>query len=135
MTLDKQKVEEQSFVLRCNVSACSLNLANQNEQAWITICGHIFCANCGSAELGNIPVNCPTCSHVLTSPFDILKSQLSPPSHFIKVSENDHEHEGNFYNKHDFYISHFEYLFFLNKKKDINFIYRQCCWVFIQMIV
>lgn len=85
MTLDDPKACLQCFVLKCNVSACNQDLSNKSEQAWITICGHIFCASCGIAELGNLPVICPICSHMLTSPFDILKAELNPPSHFIKV--------------------------------------------------
>lgn len=85
MTQDDQKVCVHCFVLKCNVSACNQDLSSKTEQAWITVCGHIFCASCGLAELGNLPIICPICSHMLTSPFDILKAELNPPSHFIKV--------------------------------------------------
>lgn len=85
MTLEDEQNCLQTLVLKCNVSACNQNLSLKSDEAWITVCGHIFCASCGIAELNNLPALCPTCSHNLTSPFDILKAELKPPSHFIKV--------------------------------------------------
>ena len=89
MTLDKEKNSLHPFVLKCNVSACYQDVSNmstQESQPWITVCGHIFCASCGMTELGKLPAICPICSHQLTSPFDIIQSELNPPSHFVEVS-------------------------------------------------
>ena len=87
MTLDNEEFCDLQFKLRCNVSACNQEVCDiKTDQAWITICGHIFCSHCGVAELGNLPVTCPICSHELTSPFDVIQSELDPPSHFIKVN-------------------------------------------------
>ncbi|XP_057377329.1 E3 ubiquitin-protein ligase CCNB1IP1-like [Daphnia carinata] len=85
MTLDDEKVSVQRFVLRCNVSACYQELSNKTDQPWITVCGHIFCVSCGLAELGKLPAICPICCHQLTSPFDIIQSELNPPSHFVEM--------------------------------------------------
>lgn len=85
MTLDDEQNSVQRFVLKCNVSACYQELSNKIDQPWITVCGHIFCASCGLAELGKLPAICPICCHQLTSPFDIIQSELNPPSHFVEV--------------------------------------------------
>ncbi|XP_046441133.1 E3 ubiquitin-protein ligase CCNB1IP1-like [Daphnia pulex] len=85
MTLDNETNSLHPFVLKCNVSACYQEVSNKTDQPWITVCGHIFCASCGLAELGKLPAICPICSHQLTSPFDIIQSELNPPSHFVEM--------------------------------------------------
>ena len=70
------------FSLKCNVLKCSRKLI---DEAWITSCGHIFCVDCGSVKLDQLPVLCPRCSTHFSSPFDVMISDLNPPSHFKKV--------------------------------------------------
>ena len=69
----------------CNIAECNKNLID-NDLVWITSCGHIFCDECGHVVLPYVSVNCPVCTQHLHSPFDIMKTELNPPSHFRKVN-------------------------------------------------
>lgn len=83
MTLESH--QEKEFTLKCNISACDLEIADKSF-AWITACDHIFCSSCGLTQLGEtLPVKCPICAYELHNPLEIMRAEINPPRHFIKV--------------------------------------------------